>query len=813
MPLWRLPIYDWRRRELRLMFVCLLVAVVAGSVMLIFSQELNTALTTHATSLIGADLVVHGDAPIPEPFEVNAAGYHLQTATMKTFPSMVFSRNKARLAMVEAVSGNFPLRGNYLVETGAEKVSKLGAPSSHMVYVDEKLAHFLNVTIGSSVTLGEATLTISGILKQGPVVEGLFSALAPALVLNDTDLSQTHLLGAFAHIGYNLYVAGDQGDVSRYELFAKQNLQRGMRIGTAGDLNPEISHIIQPLQRYFSLAAMVAVMLAAIAFAMCANAYVYSQRQAVGILLALGVVRHRILGAYVIFFSLLAILATLPGLLCGYLLDLGLTSILSPVLGFTLPSVNPAYFFFAGFLASPLLMLFFAIPALLSLNGWSLGALLCKAEIHQSGLLGFIPGFAVIAGVMLWQVREVWLIFSVGAMIILAVFFSRLLLIFWSRFAFLRPSVFSMAVGRLKQNGWAAGLQTASLAIALALFMSATLVRQGLEKSWYASLPADTPNHFFIDILPSEITSFEAGLMKLTGHKVFVRTMVKARLVAINGKPVMDHTYTGMRARHLANREFNLSETTQDEKNNLIEGHFLIAGGTGFSVESGLARTLDLHVGDWLSFSEAGRTITQPIVNLRKVTWSSFKVNFFVEAAPGSLAGWPYSGIASVYIPNNMQSKLELFDSHYPGISDIDVTQVIGTLRGYVNAVARGVSLLSGLLLISGVLLLWAGIVASFTERRRELALMRLLGAGQLSLLWVVVSEFGVMGITGGMIASILGGGLSQYLARMVFDLPPQYFGFLVLMGVLLGIAAFIAAGIFMLFPLLRHPPLVSLYE
>ena len=56
---------DWRAGELRLLLVALAVAVAAMSTVGFFIDRLGNALSSQATQLLGGDVVVSSDHPIP----------------------------------------------------------------------------------------------------------------------------------------------------------------------------------------------------------------------------------------------------------------------------------------------------------------------------------------------------------------------------------------------------------------------------------------------------------------------------------------------------------------------------------------------------------------------------------------------------------------------------------------------------------------------------------------------------------------------------------------------------------------------------
>ena len=107
--------------------------------------------------------------------------------------------------------------------------------------------------------------------------------------------------------------------------------------------------------------------------------------------------------------------------------------------------------------------------------------------------------------------------------------------------------------------------------------------------------------------------------------------MIRGRLVAIDGKTVAADDFADDRARRLVDREFNLSHSVELPAHNTVgAGRWTADEAGGLSVEEGLATTLGLKLGDTLRFDIGGQAAEGRITSLRKVDWSSMRVNFFV---------------------------------------------------------------------------------------------------------------------------------------------------------------------------------------
>src|SRR4051794_19554201 len=103
----RMTARDWRAGELRFLLVALVVAVASLCAVGFFVDRLRAGLNRDAHQLLGADLLINSDQPLPAAWRAEAVRRQLVLADTVTFPSMVQAgvgeRSQALLASVKAV--------------------------------------------------------------------------------------------------------------------------------------------------------------------------------------------------------------------------------------------------------------------------------------------------------------------------------------------------------------------------------------------------------------------------------------------------------------------------------------------------------------------------------------------------------------------------------------------------------------------------------------------------------------------------------------------------------------------------------------
>ena len=109
-----------------------------------------------------------------------------------------------------------------------------------------------------------------------------------------------------------------------------------------------------------------------------------------------------------------------------------------------------------------------------------------------------------------------------------------------------------------------------------------------------------------------------------------------------------------------------------------------------FSVEEGLAKNLGLKMGDSLTFDMAGQMLKGRISSLRKVDWSSMRVNFFVMVPVEDATDWPESFISAFRGPDDGVLDRTLV-SRFPNITLIDVSQTVAQVQRVLDQVIAAV--------------------------------------------------------------------------------------------------------------------------
>ncbi len=857
---WRFLRRDFRAGELHLLLIALVVAVSAIATVGFFVDRMNQALNEQATQMLGGDLVLVTDRPLPEGWEAQAREMGLQTAHTVAFPSMAVADQHpgaqaartpppapevpaaaeealpaTQLASVLAVSEAYPLRGALTVAARAQTGDTTDAsdggrteerldhgPAPGTVWVDEALAQALGLVPGQHLLLGESRLRISRLILMEPARGTSFINFAPRLMMSLQDLPASGLAGAGSRLGYRFLVAGERQQVAAFRQWLQPRLGAGQRLETLEEGRPEVQNTLVRARQFLALVSLLSALIAAVAIGLAARRFAERHLDSFAVLKAMGVGQPLLARALMLEMLWLALgggaLAVLIGWGSHHVL-LGLASVL-----FT-GSLPPPSWWPAGqalLVAVVLILGFAALPILRLANVTPLRVL--RRDLGAPSLsLWVLVGAAVLAfgGLLLWLVGEPRLaLLAIGGFLVAALGFLALAALFVRLSARLRPRSATGSLGlalRLALTGWSRRLmitvvQVVALAIGLMAMLLLTVVRNDLLTAWQQVAPADAPNRFVINIQPEQAEPFRRMLEEAGIRGVTLYPVVRGRLVAVNDRPIGAADFEDDRARRLVDREFNLSYGTRLPAHNQQEaGRWIQPGAAEVSAEVGIMQTLGLSLGDRLRFDVAGQPVEMKLVGSRSLRWDSLQVNFFMIATPEALADQPHSLITSFHLPPGQQTQVRRWLSAMPNLTVVDTGVIAAQIQAKIGQVVQAVQFLFVFTVLAGLIVLYAAMGSVRDERVGEVALMRALGAARRQLLWAQMIELSLTGLLAGLMAALGAAAVGWMLATEVFNFVYRPDAVLLLAAVLASAAFIMLAGGWNIWRLLDTPPLRAL--
>jgi len=833
---WRQLRRDLAAGDIRILGAALVLAVVAVTAVGFVTDRAERALAIEANKLLGGDAVLRADAPIAGAARAAANVPGLRSAQTVELDSMVRVAGSGspgasdgaslRLGELQALGAGYPLRGSFTVEVDGGTRAADAIPQPGTVWMSRAGADTLGAKPGDTVLLGDASLRLVALVTQEPGAGFDYFNVAPKVFLNLADLASTRLVQEGSRVRYRLVVAGQAAAVERFVATARANLGRGQRLETIGESRPELRSALDRAGRFLGLAALVSVILAAVAVAMAARRHSERHLSGVAVMRCLGAVQSTLVALHVGELLLLGLIACTVGVAIAFGLQWAVGAWLAQELQLSIPpaSIWPAL---QGYGVGLVVLLAFGAPPVLALRRVPALRVLRRDldPTEPSAWVVAIAGFTGLAALLWWKAGSAVLggamLLGIAATLAVLALLAWILILVVRRLRSRLRGSLRYGLANVSRRAGTSIAQVSAFGLGLMALLLLTFVRTDLLDRWQLQLAENAPNRFIINVQQDQLQPVRAFIAQQAIGEPALVPMVRARLVARNGRPSSGADYAqgedadaARQARRRAEREFNLSSApTLRDDNRIVAGRFWSGtpARTEFSVEERFAESLGWKLGDRIGFDVAGQTLSGTITSLRSVEWESFRPNFFVLASPGALAGYPASYITAVSVPETRPRFTAELVQRFPNLSVIDVDAVLKQVRATGDQVSKVVQVVFWFSFAAGVLVLLAAVSASQDERLLEAGVMRVLGGSRRQLRLAQASEFAAIGLLSGLVAAVAASVLSGVVAIRVFDLPWEPNWQLAAAGGALGMLAALVAGLWVTRRVLDTPPAVTL--
>lgn len=785
------------RRRLLLYSLSIVLGVAALTGISSLGDNLRGAIDSQAKGLLGADLNASGRREFSEKTlaRLRATGGALATS-IATSTMADFGPGGRRLVSVTAVEGGFPFYGE--VETvPANAHARLAEPNTAIM--EETAMTQAGLTVGSEIRLGATTFTLVGALKKYPGLSPFTSMFAPRIEVSLAALRGTGLLQRGSLSQHNAYLKLPAGvDAEALKKTLREEL-RSERLGftTAEERKEQLGDALKNLFSFISLVGFLALFLGAVGVASAMYVFIRQRLATVAVLRCLGASARTSFAIYLI-----------QGLglgLAGSLLGAGLGLLLQAVLPVLLREYVPYQIEFAVswralltglgagvgisllFTLLPLLAvrrvaplhvlrsgfeddfvrpdpLRYAVYAAIGAAMWGVGAL--QTSSWRLGLafsLAMIASFAVLAGVaevIIWAARRV----RPGRL----------------------PYTWRQGLANVHRPNNRTALLMISLGLGTFMLLTLALTRASLLAKIRGMDLGERPNLMFFDVQTDQVDRLKEIARREGVPLAKITPIVTMRLNSLKGRTVEEigaDKSGGVPAWALRREYRSTFRAALDDSELVTAGKFVGtvpvgAGRVPVSIEAGLAKDLQVNLGDELEFNVQGVPVKAVIGSVRQVDWQRMQTNFFFVFPVGPLDGAPatYAAAARTRSTEEAARLQKAMAKEMPNVSALDLGFVVRLLDGIFTKIAWGISFLASFTVATGVVVLVCAVLMGRHQRVREAVLLRTLGAQRRQLRQIMLAEYTVLGLlaaaTGGGLAVLANGLLAKFLFK-VSAVPP----------------------------------------
>lgn len=773
-----------RIRGLRLLVVCLFLGVATLAAIGSLIAGIGDELSKRGQTILGGDLEIDLSQRLATDEEIAAfsdTGQLSQTVRLRAMAN-VRAPQQNLLSELKAIDNAYPLYGTLTLKDGRS----VNAPAKGEIFVGETLSDQMDLTIGDSVSFGEADFKIAGIIGEEPDRLGEGFTLGPVALINMQSLESTNLIqpGSLYTAKYRIKTNGDTDIQSARDQLDEAFPQAGWRITDRSNGAPGTRRFIERMGQFLTLVGLASLVIAGIGVGNGVASYLENKRKSIATLKVLGADSRVIFRIY--FFQILFVggLAILAGLVMGSILPLLITFFAGDVLpvspGFNLYPlpllVSAAY--------GLLIAIAFALPPLSKAKTITSAGLFRNnqghwAKLDKVSLFWVIIAALSIVAIAILTAREPFFSFAfiIAALTLLAILSLVAWIIRMVAMRLPRPKrpLFRLALTNLHRPGAQTSALVVALGLGLTLFVTLAAIQSSITAEISKNIPEQAPSFFALDVPKDDADKFNGIITDIDPDAdVNLVPVMRGSIISYAGQRVDELEEIPEGAWVLRGDRGLTYATELPNGSEILEGEWWPQDYDGkplVSVDIDMAEVLDLKLGDIIIINILGAEFEAEISSFRKVSWDNFGLNFSMIFSPGSLDSAPHNMTATITTASDNEAEIsKRIPANFPSSTLIKVKDIVSQVSRLLGQMSQAIAAAASISILAGIAVLIGAIAASRMARTYDSVILKLLGSTRRQILTTQALEYLLLASIISLLAFGIGMAAAYYVVVHIFE-------------------------------------------
>jgi putative ABC transport system permease protein len=730
------------------------------------------------------------------------------------------------LVEVKAVEGAYPLYGAIETRPAAPLAELL---SGDGVVVEESLLTRLGIHAGDSVALGDANVTVRGVLVREPDRPTTLVSLGPRVLVSQATLDRSLLVAFGSRLRERWLLRLPDGAVPadvRGTLTAAVD-DPSIRVSAYDEAQPGLKRFLDQIEMYLGLVGLVSLLVGGVGVAASVATFMRRRRTTMAIMKCLGVETPTLITTYVAQTGAIGVAGSVLGVVLGLALLPLLIEVTRGIVPFAIEGGADPGTIVRGVLMGVATALLCALWPLLRIREVRPAEILRQEvvpprvrDLPWEAVLPTVAGLSAIAVWQAgsWRIGGIFIGAAVAALLLLAAL-GRGIVFVARRLPRRGALAWRQGVGGLRRPGGQVAGVIVALGVGVMLLTAVALLESSLGAQLDLERRRETPSFFFVDVQTDQREAFTRLLREAAGVTPTLTPVTRSRLASVGEQEITRAYVDSRRARRgdepfFLIREYMLTTgAAPPAGNTLLAGRWWTADEAAakarVSLEEEMAKYLDVGVGGTVAFDVQGIRVEAEVMSIRHVEWQTLTTNFFAILSPGALDGAPMTWVATARVPADLEPVVQnRVVAALPNVTAVPVRDVLERVNGLLGQMAFAIRAIAGFSIGAGLVVMIAALMATRAQRLYESVILRTLGATRGVVARAFAVEYACLGATAGVGGSVLASALAWIVLRFLLDTPWRLAPLTLATGVLLTTALSIVVGFLTTWRLLGQKPL-----
>jgi putative ABC transport system permease protein len=764
-------------RGFRIFLACLTIGVAAIAAVGSLSASVVAGLRADGRELLGGDVELR---LVQYPANGDQMAYlESRTARLSRVIEMrAMAGNGAgerQLAELKAVDDAYPLVGAVGLDPGMELGEALARRDGTWgAVVDRGLLDRLGLHLGNRVRIGDASFELRATIAHEPDRAASVMIFGPRLMIDARALPETGLVqpGSQIRYYYRALLPAGLATTAWTHALEKAFPTAGWRIRDTSKAALGVERFMERMSLFLTFVGLTALLVGGIGVSNAVSSYLEGKTATIATMKCVGARSSTIFAVYVTQIALLALVGIVIGVALGAALPVSALSLLAGRL--PVPTV-------VGVFPGPLAVaaLFGALTAL-AFALWPLirarripASHLFRARLRTDrdpldlrSIVLLTAAAAALAALTVATANDrtfaLWFVGGTLAALLALRLGAAVVVAAARRVRRLPNARWRLGVGNLYRPGNRSTSVMLSLGLGLSVLVAVALIEGNLRRQITEQLPRQAPAFFFLDIQPHQIAAFDRTVRGVDGVTELEQApSLRGRIVAIDGVPVEKASIDPDVMWAVRGDRALTYMARPADGTDIVAGQWWPPDYRGpplISFDATLARGFGIGLGDTLTLNVLGREVEARIANLRQIDWRSLRFDFAIIFAPGTLEAAPHSYIAAVKVDPGAEDALQrAVTDRFANVTAIRVREALDAVKEILAGIGGAVRAAASVTLLAGALVLAGAVAAGHRRRVYDAVVFKVLGATRADVLKAYLIEYGLLGLTTGLIAAAVG--------------------------------------------------------